>query len=172
MDSLDELYRANACRRFRDCRGIVRPNWPDAQLLETAACCHLFRLEEPRLPLDRSPVSCPSEQPHAPGPVFVGRCPPGVRRAVQFHVPQTGLDPVNAAAESDDGNGSFLLEPVVAAPHSTFSQGIVSSVRPLGNSEILQLPRRSRTAAAVGQCWISKAMWSELLPPSGKKARI
>ena len=50
----------------RDCRGIARPNWPDAQRLETAPCCHLFRLEEPTLPLDRSPGSCPSAQPPAP----------------------------------------------------------------------------------------------------------
>src|ERR1700693_3577426 len=124
MGSLDELYRANACRRSRDCRGIARPNWPDAQRLETVPCCHLFRLEEPTLPLDRSPVSCPSEQSLAPGPVFVGRCPPGVRRAMQFRVPQTVFDPVNAEAESDDGNGSFLLEQVVLRNlHAQMTQG-------------------------------------------------
>src|ERR1700675_4238324 len=93
-------------------------NWPDDQQLETAPCCYLFQLEEPTLPLDRSPVSCPSEQPLAPGPVFVGRCPPGVRRAMQFRVPQTVFDPVNVQAESDDGNGSFLLEQVVIAESS------------------------------------------------------
>src|SRR5262249_53201709 len=113
--SLDEWYRANACRRSRDCQGIARPNWPDVQRLETAPCCRLFRLEAPMLPLDRSPVSCPSEQPLATAPVFVGRCPPDVRRAMQFRVPQTALDPVNAAAESDDGNGSFLPEQVLTA---------------------------------------------------------
>src|SRR2546428_10262866 len=105
MGSLDELYRANACRRSRDCRGIARPNWPDAQRLETAPCCHLFRLEEPTLPLDRSPVSCPSEQPLATAPVFVERSPPDVRRATQFRVPQTVSDRPNAGAKSDDGNG-------------------------------------------------------------------
>src|SRR5215467_6167897 len=109
MGSLDELYRANACRR------IARPNWPDAQRLETATCCHLFRREAPTLPLDRSPVSCPSEQPLAPAPVFVGRCPPGVRRATQFRVPQTVSDRPIAGAKSDDGNGSFLLEQLLTA---------------------------------------------------------
>src|SRR6266852_6962909 len=81
MDSLDELHRANVCRHFRDCLGTARPNWPTAQRLETAPCCHLSRLEGPTLPLDRPPVSCPSEPPLATAPVFVGRCPPGVLRA-------------------------------------------------------------------------------------------
>src|SRR4029077_16625717 len=115
MGSLDELYRANACRRSRDCRGIAPSNWPDDQLLETAPCCPLLRLEEPTLPLDPSPVSSPSEQPLARGPVFVCRCPPGVRRAMQFRVPQTVSDRPNAGAKSDDGNGSFLREQVLTA---------------------------------------------------------
>src|SRR5580700_4172041 len=58
-------------------------------------------------------VSCPSEPPLATAPAFVGRCPPGVLRAKQFRVPQTVFNPVNAEAESDDGNGSFLREQVV-----------------------------------------------------------
>src|ERR1700730_6575382 len=49
------LLKSAHSRHFRDCPGIARPNWPDAQLLETAPCCLLFRLEEPTLPLDRSP---------------------------------------------------------------------------------------------------------------------
>src|ERR1700751_675165 len=99
MGSLDGLYRADACRRSRDCRAIARPNWPDAQRLETGPCCPLFRREEPTLPLDRSPVSCPSEQPLAPVLVFVERSAPDVRRAVQFRVPQTALDPINVGAK-------------------------------------------------------------------------
>src|SRR5215469_5381828 len=54
----------------------------------------------------------------ATAPVFVGRYPPGVRRARQFRVPQTAFDPVNAEAKSDDGNGSFLLEQVLIAESS------------------------------------------------------
>src|SRR6476646_5097170 len=61
------------------------------------------------------PVSCPSEQPLATVPIFVERSPPDVGRAVQFRVPQIALDPVNAEAKSDDGNGSFLPEQVLTA---------------------------------------------------------
>ena len=116
--SLDELHRANVCRHFRDCLGTAPPNWPTAQRLETAPCCHLPPLEGPTLPLDRLPVSCPSEQPLAIAPVLVGRCPPDVLRAMQFRVPRTAFDPVNAEAKSDDGNGSFLLEQVLIAESS------------------------------------------------------
>src|SRR5580692_11597400 len=105
MGSLAELYHANVCRHFRGCPGIARPNWPDAQRLETAPCCHLFRLEAPTLPPDRSPVLCPSEQPLATDPVFVERSPPNVRRAMQFRAPQTVFDRPNAVAKSGDGNG-------------------------------------------------------------------
>jgi len=75
-------------------------------------------VEEPTLPLDRPQVSCPSEPPLAIAPVFVGRCPPDVLRAMQFRVPQTAFDPVNAAAKSDDGDGSFLLAQVFIAESS------------------------------------------------------
>src|SRR5664279_1556208 len=112
---LAELYRANACRHFRDCPGIARPSWRDVPRLETAPCCHRFRLEASMLPLDRSPVSCPSEPPLAIAPVSVERSPPDVHRATQFRVPQTALDPVTAGAKSDDGNGSFLREQVLIA---------------------------------------------------------
>src|SRR3977135_1252982 len=61
-------------------------------------------MNTPTLPLDRSPVSCPSEQPLATAPVFVERSPPDVRRATQFRVPQTVFDRSNAGAKSDDGN--------------------------------------------------------------------
>lgn len=83
-DSLAELYHENVCRHFRDCPGIARPNWPDVQRLETAPCCHRFRLEAPTLPLDRFPALCPSEQPLAIAPVFVERSPPDVHRQRNF----------------------------------------------------------------------------------------
>src|SRR6266852_2695499 len=118
MGSLDELHRANVCRHFRDCLGTARPNWPTVQRLETAPCCPLSRLEGPTLPLDRPPVSCPSEPPLAIAPAFAGRCPPGVLRAMKFRVTQTAFDPVNDEVKSDDGNGSFLLAQVLIAESS------------------------------------------------------
>src|SRR5947207_419652 len=118
MGSPGELYRASACRRFRDYPGTARPNWPAARPLETAPCCPLLPLEEPIPPLDRCPVSCPSEQPLGPVPIFGGRCPRGVLRAMQFRVPQNAIDPVNAEAKSDGGNGSFPPEQVLTAESS------------------------------------------------------
>src|SRR5215467_14974974 len=111
----DELCRANVCRRFRDSLGTARPNWPTAQPLETAPCCYLLRREESILPPDRSLVLCPSEQPLATARVFVGQCPRGVLRAMQSRVPQNAIDPVNAEAESDDVDGSFLPGQVLIA---------------------------------------------------------
>jgi hypothetical protein len=130
MGCLDDLYRANACRHSRDCRGLARPNWPDAQRLETARCCHLFSARRAHAATRSNPGIVSQEQPLAPGPVFVGRFPPGVRRAMQYHVPQTVFDPVNAEAENDDGNGSFLLEQVVIANlHAQMTQGCTAMPR-------------------------------------------
>src|ERR1700758_1109403 len=115
MGSLDELYHANVCQHFRDCLGRAPPSWPTVQRLETAPCCHLPRPEGPRLPLDRLPVSYPSEPPLAIAPVFVGRCPPDAGRAMLSRVPQTAFDPASAEAKSDDGNESFLPKQVLIA---------------------------------------------------------
>jgi hypothetical protein len=145
MDSLEELHRANVCRHFRDCLGTTRPKWPTAQRLETAPCCPLPRREGP---LDRPPVSCPSEPLLATAPAFVGRCPPGVLRAKQFRVPQTVFDPVNAEAESDDGNGSFLREQVVI--------GIFTRRRPRA--------REARCSGLSSPVMMSSSMACPLLP--------
>src|SRR5579863_2327620 len=84
MGFLGELHHANVCQHFRDCLGTAQPNWPTAQRLEIAPCCHLPRPEGPTLPRDRPPVSYPSELPLATAPVFVHRCPPGVLRECNF----------------------------------------------------------------------------------------
>src|SRR6266581_1846719 len=69
----------------------------------------LFRVEMcPFLPDDESDRRYLSRQGEASH-----RWLPDVRRATQFHVPQTVSDRPNAGAKSDDGNGSFLREQVL-----------------------------------------------------------
>ncbi len=148
MDSLEELHRANVCRHFRDCLGTTRPKWPTAQQLETAPCCPLPRREGPLDhsidPQYRVPASHRLRQPR----LFVGRCPPGVLRAKQFRVPQTVFDPVNAEAESDDGNRSFLREQVVI--------GIFTRRRPRA--------REARCSGLSSPVMMSSSMARPLLP--------
>ena len=109
MGSLEELHRANVCRHSRDCLGTTRPNWPTASGWKLRHVVPYLGQKghsiDPRYRVPAPPL--------ATAPAFVGRCPSGVLRAKQFRVPQTVFDPVNAEAESDDGNGSFLREQVV-----------------------------------------------------------